>query len=92
MHIKQLKLVNFRRFSDLTIPFFNEESPTENINTVVFIGDNGAGKTAILNALAMSLSWLIARINREKGNGSSISDMDILNGAVIASIRVVAPE
>lgn len=80
MHVKQLKLVNFRRFGELTIPFFNEKSPVENCNTVVFIGDNGAGKTAILNALAMSLSWLIARINREKGNGSAISDMDILNG------------
>jgi predicted ATP-binding protein involved in virulence len=88
VHIKQLKLVNFRRFGGLTIPFFNEESPTENINTVVFIGDNGAGKTAILNALAMSLSWLIARINREKGNGSSITDMDILNGEITASIEL----
>ncbi|MDD1605111.1 MAG: ATP-binding protein, partial [Methylococcaceae bacterium] len=80
MHVKQLTLVNFRRFRELTIPFFSEESPLKNSNTVVFIGDNGAGKTAILNALAMSLSWLIARINREKGNGSSITDMDILNG------------
>lgn len=88
MHVKQLKLVNFRRFVDLTIPFFNEESPTKNINTVVFIGDNGAGKTAILNALAISLSWLIARINREKGNGSSMIDMDILNGKGVASIEV----
>jgi predicted ATP-binding protein involved in virulence len=88
VHIKQLKLVNFRRFGDLTIPLFNEESPTENINTVVFIGDNGTGKTAILNALAMSLSWLIARINREKGNGSSIADMDILNDKPIASIEL----
>jgi predicted ATP-binding protein involved in virulence len=88
VHIKQLKLVNFRRFGGLTIPFFNEESPTKNINTVVFIGDNGAGKTAILNALAMSLSWLIARINREKGNGNSIADMDILNDKPIASIEL----
>ncbi|OYV17736.1 MAG: hypothetical protein CG439_1562, partial [Methylococcaceae bacterium NSP1-2] len=45
MHVKQLTLVNFRRFGELTIPFFNEESPTEKINTVVFIGDNGAGKS-----------------------------------------------
>ena len=88
MHVKQLKLVNFRRFGELTIPFFSEESPVENCNTVVFIGDNGAGKTAILNALAMSLSWLIARINREKGNGSSITDMDILNDQAIASIEL----
>jgi predicted ATP-binding protein involved in virulence len=88
VHIKQLKLVNFRRFGELTIPFFSEESPVENCNTVVFIGDNGAGKTAILNALAMSLSWLIARINREKGNGSSIADMDILNDKAVAFIEL----
>lgn len=79
MHVKQLKLVNFRRFAEVTIPFFNATSPAESRNSVVFIGNNGAGKTAILDALAMSLSWLIARISREKGSGISMADMDILN-------------
>lgn len=88
MHVKQLKLVNFRRFEELTIPFFSEESQDQNNNTVVFIGDNGAGKTAILNAIVMSLSWLIARINREKGNGSSMADMDVLNGRAGALVEL----
>lgn len=76
MKIKTLILKNYRRFSDLEIPF---ESANAN-NTTVFIGNNGAGKTAILDALVLNLSWLIARINREKGIGHSIDDNDILNG------------
>lgn len=79
MRVKQLKLTNFRRFADLTIPFSLEGEGTQS-NTVVFIGDNGAGKTAVLDALALSLSWLVARINREKGSGGAFVDTDILNG------------
>ena len=85
MKIKLLTLKNYRRFADLNISF---ESDNDN-KTTVFIGNNGAGKTAILDALVLNLSWLIARINREKGTGHGIDDNDILNGqasAVVDSI------
>ncbi len=82
MKIKTLILKNYRRFSDLNISF---EADNDN-NTTVFIGNNGAGKTAILDALVLNLSWLIARINREKGKGKSIDDTDILNGASSATV------
>ncbi|MDI1276783.1 AAA family ATPase [Methylobacter sp.] len=80
MHVTQLKLTNFRRFGELTIPFCNNEAGASRPKTIVFIGNNGAGKTAILDALALNLSWLVARINREKGSGGSLADADILNG------------
>jgi predicted ATP-binding protein involved in virulence len=82
MKINKLILKNYRRFANLEISF---ESPNAN-NTTVFIGNNGAGKTAILDALVLNLSWLIARINREKGTGHSIDDNDILNGQASAFI------
>lgn len=82
MKINQLTLKNYRRFADLNISF---ELDSDN-KTTVFIGNNGAGKTAILDALVLNLSWLIARINREKGKGKSIDDTDILNGTSSATV------
>lgn len=80
MKINKLILKNYRRFADLEIIFDK--------NTTVFIGNNGAGKTAILDALVLNLSWLIARINREKGTGHGIDDNDILNGESSACVEL----
>lgn len=86
MYIKQLSLSNFRGFVDVSIPFSDEARDEQPSKTVVFIGNNGAGKTAILDALKINLSWLVARINRTNGNGSPIADKDIHNGQTYADI------
>jgi predicted ATP-binding protein involved in virulence len=88
MYIKQLTLSNFRSFTDLTIPFFTEEHDGQPSKTVVFIGNNGAGKTAILDALKISLSWLVGRINREKGGGFPIVDADVQNEQNFADVTL----
>lgn len=88
MYIKQLTLKNFRSFTDLSISFVDEEHSNQPCKTVVFIGNNGAGKTAILDAMKINLSWLVARINRDKGNGSPIADTDVQNGQISASITL----
>lgn len=51
MKIKELYLKNFRCFDELTINF-----PTD---YTVFIGNNGAGKSSILNALQISLNLFV---------------------------------
>ena len=61
MKIKILQLINFTQFTDLTVELSNE--------VTVFVGNNGAGKTSLLRAVVTLLSWLIARIGRENGNG-----------------------
>lgn len=61
MKVQQLKLEGFRGFDQLTLDF-NPNSPT------VIIGKNGLGKSSILDALAILLSWFI---NRVKYNPSS---------------------
>ncbi len=88
MYIKQLTLNNFRGFTELAIPFADEARDEHPSKTIVFIGNNGAGKTAILDALKINLSWLVARINRTNGNGSPISDRDIHNGQTFADISL----
>lgn len=86
MEIKQFRLTNLGRFSELEA----ELAPTLELNTnvTVFIGNNGAGKTSILKALATSLSWFVARLRSEKGSGSPIPEGVILNGQASALIDV----
>jgi len=82
MEINSFKIKNVGRFTDLLIHF----APTLNhsSNVTVLVGNNGAGKTTVLKALATSLSWLVARIRVEKGSGNHISEDDIRNGAAFA--------
>jgi len=71
MQVKTLEIRNFRGIRSLKIDFH------EIMN--VFIGENGCGKSAVLDLLAIMLSWLTARIRHEKANGKSYSELDITN-------------
>lgn len=67
MHIERLKLKNFRCFNAW------EQDFTSGFN--VFIGDNGSGKTAVLDALAIGVSAFIAGFREHKFR--RIEDSDI---------------
>jgi predicted ATP-binding protein involved in virulence len=72
MVIKQLHLKNFRLFNDIKVDF------TKQLN--VFIGVNGAGKSALLDAIAIMLSSYVSRLTEWKeiyGNMYYIQDTDI---------------
>lgn len=86
MEIKKLTLNNLGRFETLEVDF----APTEDnqSNVTVFIGNNGAGKTSILEALATSLSWFVARLRTEKGSGKAIDELAIIDNAPAASITL----
>lgn len=86
MEIRKLTLNNLGRFENLEVDF----APTEDnqSNVTVFIGNNGAGKTSILDALATSLSWFVARMRSEKGSGIAINELVIINDAPAASITL----
>ncbi|WP_293129469.1 AAA family ATPase [Microcoleus sp. bin38.metabat.b11b12b14.051] len=86
MEIKRVTLNNIGPFGTEEIPI----APTEQnrSNVTVFVGNNGTGKTSILEALATSLSWFIARLRTEKGNGSLIREDVILNAANAAAIEI----
>ena len=51
MKIRELQLQNFRCFNELTINFSDEYT--------IFIGNNGAGKSSILNALQIMLKTFV---------------------------------
>ena len=78
MRIKRIVLKNFGLFEDLVLPF--AASPDSEGSATVLIGNNGAGKTTILQAIAIALSWIPARIARERGSGKKLDDLQIHNG------------
>lgn len=74
VYLDSLELFDFRAFSHLRGSFEND--------LTVIIGDNGKGKTSILNAIAKTLSWVASNILREDGAGQRVSDLyDIKRGS-----------
>ena len=59
MKLKKIKLKNFRLFKD-----FELEIPES--NSVVLVGINGAGKTTILDAIALSFTHFTGRLKSSK--------------------------
>jgi predicted ATP-binding protein involved in virulence len=86
MDVKRVTLTNIGPFKALDIPLASGGPNRGNIT--IFVGNNGAGKTSILQSLAISLSWFIARLRTEKGVGSSVSEDAILNSANAAAVEI----
>jgi predicted ATP-binding protein involved in virulence len=86
MKIQRLILNNIGLFKNLEISLAPTEKNFSNIT--VFVGGNGAGKTSVLKAIAICLSWFIARLRSEKGNGNPILEDFILNSAAAAAIEL----
>ena len=80
MKIANLNLKNFRDARTLSL----ELDPKLN----VFVGVNGSGKSTVLDAIAIMLSWTVSRINRSGGSGRPIVESDITNGKSISSIQL----
>ncbi|HEC2112490.1 TPA: retron Ec78 anti-phage system effector ATPase PtuA [Klebsiella oxytoca] len=83
--IDNLKLINFRKFKELNISFEDDFT--------VLIGDNGAGKTTILDALSRTFSYINARIIAKGRNGRPLDNTDVKvgcddNAEVITSISL----
>ncbi len=80
MQIKEIEIENFRGIKKQNIKLL------ENIN--VFVGVNGSGKSTILDAIAISLSWLVERIQKAEAKGKSIADESIKNNTNYSSISL----
>ncbi|WP_158704806.1 AAA family ATPase [Aeromonas hydrophila] len=69
--LDELTLIDYKGFERLNFRLSNS-------NLTIFIGDNGAGKTTILESIVKSLSWLMYNIVSENNNnGHKIDDSDI---------------
>jgi len=84
MKIKSLKIENYRSIKGITLDLM------ENLN--VFVGINGCGKTTILDATSVLLSWLVNRIQRQNSNGNSIAEADIRNEMTFSTLEMTTVE
>lgn len=83
--IQELELQNFRGIGLMRLPF---ESKPGGSNLTVLAAVNGGGKTTIIDALALSLSWLTARTKRDTGNGGYLAEDDIRYGEIHSKLSV----
>lgn len=77
MKVKYLHLQNYGRFEDLKIDFAPTAEKAGNVTVIV--GNNGAGKSQILQALATSLSWFVGYLRNGRTSGFSIDEHSIKN-------------
>jgi len=80
MKVIKLNLTNFRDAQALSL----ELNPKLN----VFVGVNGSGKSTVLDAIAIMLSWPASRIIRPGASGRPITENDITNGKSSSSIQL----
>lgn len=82
MKINSIILENFRGAQSVKIDL--------NPGLNVLVGKNGSGKSSVLDAIALSLSWVAARIRHKGSPGRPIMEHDIRVGAKGARISLHA--
>jgi len=78
MKINELRFTNYRGHRTGNIAFEND--------VTIIVGKNGAGKSSVLQAVVLFLSWIIAKIRSEKGIGWYIDPLSITNGENAAAL------
>lgn len=86
MKVKSLHLQNYGRFEDLKIDFAPTASRSSNVTVIV--GNNGAGKSQILQALATSLSWFVSKLINDT-DGFKINKTLIKNGKNDVEVNIL---
>lgn len=84
MKIDTIRLTQFRGAKKLTLKLDRQ------IN--VFVGMNGAGKSTILEASAIMLSWMVNRLKSTRGSGRPINKSDIQNSRPFAKLGIECKE
>jgi predicted ATP-binding protein involved in virulence len=84
MRLSEVLLTNFRCFEQLRVEFAED--------LTVFVGNNGAGKTTVLDGVAYALSRILTRLPKSKGSKNlRIEDIRIDERGVLAPfVRVEA--
>ncbi|MEZ8941533.1 retron Ec78 anti-phage system effector ATPase PtuA [Vibrio alginolyticus] len=78
--LNSLKLINFKGFEHLDISF------SQKGNTTVLVGNNGSGKSTVLDAIQKTLTHLSSRLTTRSYNGEQIDEIEIANGDDFSTI------
>src|SRR2546425_5901143 len=74
MRVKKMTMRNFRGIEEMKLDFPEARAS-------VLVGINGAGKSSVLDCMAILLSRLIGRIRTSTGTGRFFAEQDIRNEA-----------
>jgi predicted ATP-binding protein involved in virulence len=80
MHINKLTMTHFRGASSLPLELHDRLN--------VFVGANGTGKSSVLDAAAIMLSWLVNQIGNNIDKGRHITDSDIQNDRIHSALEM----
>lgn len=80
MHIQNLTLERYRGVQSLNFALHDRLN--------VFVGMNGAGKSSVLDATTILLSWLVNRIKTSNASGRPVLEMDIRNSEAAAKVML----
>lgn len=78
--VKSIKLSNYKGFDHLDLDFNGK-------NSTILVGNNGSGKSSVLEAVQKSLTHLSSRLSTRSQNGDLIDDLEIKKGKEKASIN-----
>lgn len=81
MRINSLEMINFRNMKNQRISF-------ENKNFVVLIGDNGSGKTTILEAITKAFVPVLRTVNSQAFKECDLANNDIMHGTTSTAVKV----
>ena len=82
MKINTIKLQNYRGIRELSLDLDK--------NLTVFFGENGSGKSTVIDSIVIMLSWLVNRLKGSSGtSGYPILEKNIKNGNAFASISLL---
>jgi predicted ATP-binding protein involved in virulence len=81
MKINTIKLQNYRGIRELSLDLDK--------NLTVFFGENGSGKSTVIDSIVIMLSWLVKRLRYSSGTSAyPITENNIANGHAFASIAI----
>ncbi|MBQ2820778.1 MAG: AAA family ATPase [Thermoguttaceae bacterium] len=80
MKLETLQITNFRGIHSMNIPFHSKMN--------VLVGVNGAGKSTVLDALAILLSRFVTLIRNGRNSGKDIAAADISAGREFSALRL----
>ncbi|KEO83149.1 hypothetical protein EL26_11815 [Tumebacillus flagellatus] len=86
MKLEKIRLQNFRSFTDQEFSFLDENDQVKPFT--VLVGDNGVGKTAVLEGIVRGAAPIIKALQADAGDKVDISQLDIQIGRRWASIAI----
>ena len=80
MHLQTITLTNYRGAKALSLALDSQLN--------VFVGVNGAGKSTVLDAATILLSWAVNRIVTLGASGRPVAESDITNGQNSSAVEL----